>query len=83
MAVDTRIRNGVVASACPSIITVRCVTLSPPAIISFRPSRWSVIPPPPRLNSAHPIVVGTLIIGSLGAGVGGTLILSGGSNMIS
>src|SRR5881409_726098 len=69
MAVDTRIRAGVVASACPSMSTVRGVTPSP-AKLSLRPRWRSVIPPPPRLHSAQPMVVGTLRIGSLGAGVG-------------
>ena len=61
--------------------TVRGVTPSP-AKLSLRPRWWSVIPPPPRLNSAHPMVVGTLRIGSLGAGVGGTMTRSGGSKRI-
>src|SRR5438552_18047285 len=71
MAVDTRILAGVVASACPSMSTVRGGTPSP-AKLSLRPRWRSVIPPPPRLHSAQPMVVGTLRIGSLGAGVGGT-----------
>ena len=81
MAVETRIRSGVVANACPSMMTVRCVTPSP-AMLSLRPRRWSVMPPPPLLNSAHPMVVGTLSIGSLGEGVGGTVMRSGGSKII-